>query len=369
MNNVIMNGCDLHDKNMALKSAVGTEKPQTKWFGNTTEGRQRTIDYARELAKKHGAERIVFAYEASGQGYGLYDELTAAGIECYVLAPTKMEKSAQQRKQKTDEKDALRILEALRGHFLAGNDLPAMAWIPDHQTREDREVVRCRLDAQEKVTLVKTQVQSLLKRNRVSKPAEVGKSSWTVRHRRWLAEVVGEKESLPAGARVALESLLRQLAFLEGEVARLDGKLENLSKEPRYAWPVKAMRKRQKGVGTLTAMVYLTEMGDLSRFRNRRQVAAYLGVVPSSNDSGERERKGHITRQGSPRVRKVLCQAVWSAIRSAPQLRAAYQRIAAKNPKKKKIAVVAMMRRLGIRLWHIGLEAQLQAEVFKKTAA
>ena len=369
MDDFIMIGSDTHDKNMALKSALGKEKPQTKWFGNTEEGRRRVINYARGMAKKHGVKRIVFAYEASGQGYGLYDELTAAGIECYVLAPTKMEKSTKQRKQKTDEKDALRVLEALRGHFLAGNDLPAMAWIPDHKTREDREVVRCRLDAQDKVTLVKTQVQSLLKRNRMSKPVEIGKSSWTVSHRRWLKVLAEEGSPLPAGARVALESLLQQLAFLEAEVARLDGEMEKLSKELRYAWPVKAMRKRQKGVGVLTAMVYLTEMGDLSRFRNRRRVSSYLGVVPSSDDSGERERKGHITRQGSPRVRRVLCQAVWSSLRSSPEARAVYQRLVAKNPKKKKIAVVAMMRRLGIALWHAGLEAQQQAGAFAKTAA
>ena len=105
----------------------------------------------------------------------------------------------------------------------------------------------------------------------------------------------------------------------------------------------------------LTAIVFLTELGDLSRFANRRQIAAYLGLAPSSHESGQRnDRKGHITHQGSSRVRKVLCQAAWTRVRCNEQEKAVYERIKAKNPKKKKIAVVASMRRLAVRLWHLG---------------
>ena len=81
-------------------------------------------------------------------------------------------------------------------------------------------------------------------------------------------------------------------------------------------------------------MVFLTEMGDLSRFSNRKQIGAYLGLVPASNESGEgQERKGHITRQGSPRVRKMLCQATWSRVRTDKNEQLVYGRICAKNPK------------------------------------
>jgi len=105
----------------------------------------------------------------------------------------------------------------------------------------------------------------------------------------------------------------------------------------------------------LTAIVFLTELGDLSRFANRRQIAAYLGLAPSSNESGERsDRKGHITHQGSSRVRKVLCQATWARVRYHEEEKIIYERIKAKNPKKKKIAVVASMRRLAVRMWHLG---------------
>lgn len=113
-----------------------------------------------------------------------------------------------------------------------------------------------------------------------------------------------------------------------------------------------------RGVGLLTALVFLTELGDVTRFRNRGQLGSYLGLAPSSFESGKaHDRKGHITRGGSPRLRKVLCQAVWSQIRWDQDLRAVYQRICAKNPQKNKIGVVALMRRLGIRMWHRACEA------------
>jgi transposase len=119
---------------------------------------------------------------------------------------------------------------------------------------------------------------------------------------------------------------------------------------------VKEMRKL-KGAGLLTVMVFLTEIGDLRRFRNRKQIGAYLGLVPCAAESGEQDdRKGHITREGSARLRKVLCQATWARVKHDPGEKEFYDRLAMRNPKHKKKAVVAVMRRLGIRLWHAGLK-------------
>jgi hypothetical protein len=154
-----------------------------------------------------------------------------------------------------------------------------------------------------------------------------------------------------------LASLLRQLRFLEEEQVRLDQQLVSLANAPRYAAAIQEMGKLC-GVGALTALVFLTELGDLRRFANRRQIAAYVGLVPASHESGEaHDRKGHITRQGSSRVRKVLCQATWSRVRYDAEEKAAYERIKARNPQHKKIAVVASMRRLAVRMWHRGLAA------------
>jgi len=273
MKKYIMVGCDLHDETMLLKIAQGRGPAEKRLVENTPLGRRRMI---RDLQRRSKAAeaKAVFAYEASSAGFGLCDELTEAGIVCHVLAPTRIARSAQHRRRKTDERDADRILEILRGHLLAGNTLPAV-WVPDRQTREDREILRGRLDVGEKLTALKTQVRTLLKRHSIRKPAGRSKN-WTTAFEAWLRGLLGAQSPLTCGAKVALASLLRQRAALEEERARFDQEVLALSQTARYAEPARAMMQLQ-GVGLLTAMVFLTEMGDLNRFENRKQIGAYLG--------------------------------------------------------------------------------------------
>jgi transposase len=349
----IMSAADVHEKNISASIAVHRETPVPKDYPYTIKGRQKYVNDLKTLAEKNRADRIVVVYEASSLGYEFYDECRAAGVECHVLAPTRMAKSTQDRKRKSDRWDARKMLELLRGHVLAGNELPSI-WVPDDQLRDDRELVRTRIDIGEKKSALKAQVQMLLKRTRARRPAEF--KNWTVAYRAWL-----KTAELPAGTRAALDSLLRQLQQLEEESLQMDAMIVTLSQTPRYRKLVEALQK-VKGVGVLAAIVYLTEMGALNRFANRRKVGAYLGLVPNCFESGETsDRKGHITREGPSRLRKILCQSVWSRIRCDEQERVAYDRIVSRNPKHKKIAVVACMRRLGILLWHKGLEAQLAA--------
>lgn len=351
---VIMIGCDLHDKTMLLKIATGRQEAETRSIKNTAAGRAKMIEMLQQRAAAAGGARVLFAYEASGQGFGLYDELTAAGFECHVLAPTRIARSQRHTSQKTDEKDAQQLLELLRAHVLAGNELPTV-WVPDAATRDDRELVRLRLDMAEKITMVKSQIQSLLKRNHIRREESLGKG-WTRLFRSWLKCSLCEATDSPLGtnARLTLLSLLRQLNSLEEEERKLDEGVNALDGTARYAAAVEEMTSLC-GVGVLTALVFLTELGDLRRFANRRQLAAYLGLAPRSFESGQAsDRKGHITRQGSSRVRKLLCQATWARVRHDPEEQQAYGRIVAKNPKHKKIAVVASMRRLAVRLWHRG---------------
>lgn len=348
MGQPIMVGCDLHDRTMLLKIAQGMEEPRKMSVQNTAAGRSQMIHELKELAGDH---EVVFAYEASGQGFGLFDQLVKANITCFVLAPTKIARSTRRKREKTDEKDAEDLLEILRAHLLAGNRLPKV-WVPDPRTRDERALVRARLDLADKRTAVKRQIKGLLKQHGLARQ-DKGGGGWTRGYSAWLRAVV-EHQELGIALRSALASLLRQAQFLDLEMECLDEALGQLAATPRYAKAV-AQLTALKGVGTLTALVFLCEMGDLDRFTNRRQLSAYLGLAPSSYESGEcSDRKGHITRQGPSRVRRVLCQAAWSRVRSEGHAQEAYQRLLEKNPKRKKIAVVAAMRRLAVLMWHRG---------------
>jgi transposase len=360
MNQVIIVGCDLHDRSLLLKAARGMDAPQQKSFLNDCDGRQAMLDYLLGFALQHEANRIVFVYEASGQGYGLYDFLTDQGIECYVLSPSHLPKSAKQKRNKTDAKDAQMLLETARAYVMAGNDLP-IVWVPPKALRDDRELVRARLETAEAGACVKLKILSLLKRHSRAIPeAFRSKPNWTKRFLRYLAT---EAQQLPSVVGPVLLSLLARLEVIRQQVTELDRQLRKLSTTERYRVPCETLRKI-KGVGLLTALTFLTELGDLNRFPNRRTIGAYLGLTPAAKESGEAsDRKGHITRQGGGRLRKMLCQAAWAAIRSDAAVRTAWQRIRGNRPGRGKKALVAIMRRLGIRMWHLALAAGVSSDM------
>jgi len=121
----IICGMDAHDNTLTNRIGVGRGDGESMTVRNTKERREKLFQYLRDVAQANDGERIIVAYEASPIGFGIYDECVAAGIECHILAPTKMPKSPRDRKRKDDRVDAQKIFELLKGHVLAGNELPA----------------------------------------------------------------------------------------------------------------------------------------------------------------------------------------------------------------------------------------------------
>lgn len=359
MAKVIMIGCDLHDRSMLLRYAVGTAEPQQLTYGNDSRGRSNMVSRLKGLAKKHRSSRIVFAYEASGLGYGLSDLLQDEDMECHVLSPTHLPKTPKSGKLKTDAKDAQMLLEQVRGFVLAGNPLPVV-WTPPQRLRDDRELVRARVDVGDESTRVKLKILSMLKRRGINKPSWYA-SRWTKRFVRWLREDVVANLDLVVGP--VLDRLVDRYELYQQEQVKLEKAIGSLSLEPRYKAAHAELRKIP-GVGLLVAMTFLTEMGDLTRFHNRREVAAYLGLCPSSFESGEAtNRKGRITRQGPSRLRKMLCQAAWVSLAHDDEAKKAYERIKQGQSKRTKKALVALMRKLGIKMWHRALACGVSTEL------
>jgi len=303
MSQFIMVGCDLHDRTMLLRYAIDTAEPQQLSFENNVLGRQQMIRRLKSIAQDHGSTKIVFAYEASGLGFGLADQLIDSGIECHVLSPTLLPKTPKSAKLKTDSKDAQMLLEQLRGWALAGNRLP-IVWTPPQRLRDDRELVRARIDAGDELTRVKLKILSMLKRREIPKPTSYH-CKWSKAFVTWLREII-----------------------------------------------------------TSLDMSFLTEMGDLHRFENRRQIGAYLGLCPAAHESGEAtDRKGRITRQGPSRLRKLLCQAAWVSVRHCSEAAESYHRIKQGQKKRTKKATVALMRKLAVKMWHRAMSCGVSCEL------
>lgn len=342
---------DLHQKSMLAGVSIGRGEVCFREFDtDRASGVLSLIKWLHSLESGSGG-RVWVTYEASGSGFLLADALEAEGFEVSVLAPTRLPMSVRSRASKTDKRDVIRLHEILRGHVLAGNELPAV-WIPPVQLRDDRETVRRRLELKEKSSRVKNQIQGLLRRHGLKRPVDM-KRNWTKKHVRWLHSVSSE---LGAGAGGLLSSLLRELDFVLAECALQDQAMHSLAATDRYRDQV-ARLTEIKGVGVLVAMVFLTELGDLSRFHNRRCLGSYLGLTPRTYESGEQnDRKGHISKQGPSRVRKVLNQAAWSLIRWNPSYREWFKS-RRKSGKGSKKLITAVMRQLAIYMWHVAQAA------------
>jgi transposase len=348
---------------MVLQIGVDKGPAERRTFPNTHSGRKAMMAELRRRSRAAGEAKVIVGYEAGPHGFVLHDAVVKAGMECHVFVPTHLPKSAKSARNKSDGRDARVLLGLLRSWVFASEELHEV-WVPDRALRDEREVTRVRGDGARRVTRAKTQTQSLLKRYGLRKPESVG-DSWTKRHWAWLQAMTGAGSPLGPGTRQALGRLLDEVTWQEGQAKAMEADVVELSRAPRYAEAV-AVATEDPGVGVLTAMVFLTEMGDLRRFVNRAAVGSFVGLSPSRNQSGEVVGGfGHITHQGPARVRWVLNQSVWMWIRTDPKARAFVERLVAEHPKYgKQIAVVALMRRRAVRLWWRCREAQIRSGSF-----
>lgn len=341
MKQVTYVGLDVHKNSITAVYGPARSKPMSVKVGNSPKGWDR-------LQGKLAGLEVHAVYEASSCGFEVYDEMGERGWSVTVVAPTHLEKSAHARKTKTDLRDALDLWSRLVAAKELSTPLPAV-WIPPVEVRQDRELVRRRLTLGERVAQIKNSIKSLLQVHKMRPPEEL-KAKWTQKHVRWVKSHCGPPSALAAPVKNALESMVRELEFLLEEQRKLQEQVEELAREARHRAKVEAL-VQVPGVAELTAMTFLVELGDVNRFGNRKQLGSYLGLTPTSHESGEAsDRKGHITRMGPGRIRKVLNQAAWCGLRYRPEAAKHFRSLAKRRGTKK--AIVAEMRRLGIELWH-----------------
>ncbi len=234
------------------------------------------------------------------------------------------------RRQKTDKRDAGHILKLLvEGRF-------PRIWVPSNEQRDARQLLLHRHRLVEMRTRIKTELQHVAMNQGLQKKRQL----WSVRGR-------AELEKLPLEGWTARrrEDLLRLLAMLEGRVAELDLAVEQAAgKEPQAR-----LLMTQPGVGPNTALAFVVTLGDLTRFKRGKQVASYLGLIPSERSSGSKRRLGAISKQGNVFLRTLLVEAAQSAVRFDEGLGKQYRHHCHHKPKG--VGKVAVARKLAVRLF------------------
>ena len=275
------------------------------------------------------------AFEAAfGWGW-LLQLLEDHGFDAHLVHPLRCKAIASAR-LKNDKVDAAILAQLLRA------DLLPEAWIAPPEVRQLRALLRHR------ASLVRLGTQQ---RNRIHAVAadhgyDRSASYWTGPGRGWLAGL-----DLPAASREIITDCLAVIDHLAPAIDRIDSELHQHAKaDPR----VKALRTLP-GVGEFTALVMVAEIGDVTRFPTARKLVAWAGLTPTVRGSDLKVRHGHISKQGSAWLRWVMNQAAQTAKRS-PEFAASYAAIAKRRGKK--IATIAIARKLLTRAWHLLSEMQ-----------
>ncbi|WP_105152270.1 IS110 family transposase [Streptococcus suis] len=256
------------------------------------------VNYVNELRRLYGQDaEVLCGYEAGCLGFTLYHQLQAHGIPCIVMAPTTVMKEGSKR-VKTDKKDAAQLAKALA--FRSYQPVH----IPTAEDEQVKEYIRMRTD--HKVALKKIKQQILAFCLRHDFRYTEGSSNWTQKHVRWLRSLN------PDGlyAEILTEYLLTYEKLVV-QIERYDARIEQLGQSDSYQEKVSRL-SCFIGIKTLTALSIVTEIGDFNRFATAQHFASYLGLTPSENSSGDKERRGAITKAGNSHVRRLLIEAAQS---------------------------------------------------------
>jgi transposase len=239
-------------------------------------------------------------YEAGPTGFGLYRAAVAAGIDCQVIAPSKTPRPRGER-NKSDRRDSDLLLRQL----MAGALTPIA--VPTATFEAARDLARAREQIRADLMRCRHRVSKLLLRHgRVWDG-----SAWTRAHRRWLSSQRFEQPNTQL-------AFIDNLAACDGLTARkeaLDERLSYVAREPEF-WPLVSRLRAFRGLDTLSALIIVLEVHDFERFDRAVQLASWLGLVPSRQQSGESDVHGQITKTGSKYARRILVESAWQYTRS-----------------------------------------------------
>jgi transposase len=285
------------------------------------------------LANSLGPDDQV-ALEATGNALAIARALEAHVARVVVATRTEL-RAITEAKVKTDRRDARTLARLLAAGLLGG------CWLPDEQTRALRRRLARRAQLVRQRTRAKNEVHAVLMRTLKGRPpmSDVFGRGGRV----WLAEL-----ELPADERETVDGCLRQIDFLDGEIAVLE---RGIAEHALRSDAVKRLMT-VPGVSLMTASTFIAAVGDIRRFHEPRKLVSYLGLDPKVRQSGSAAaRHGRISKQGPSQVRQMLAEAAFVAVSTPGPMRAFYERVRVRRGHQ--IAIVAVARKLAVLFWHL----------------
>lgn len=365
MYRIIKIGMDVHSTNYTLCAMEPVIGAEDRIFANikVTPDYKNILMFIENLKQKLGINDtydIECGYEAGCLGYSLYNQLTASGVKCVILAPTTM-LTQQGQRIKTDARDAIMIAQCLS----YGGYHPV--YIPTEEDDSVKEYLRMRDDHKLALKKVKQQINAFCLRHGY----HYEKTKWTIAHLKWLKQL-----DVPALYRETLDEYMASYDEQTAKIERFDKRIEELSAQERYQEKVKKLGCFL-GIKTHTALSLIVETGDFERFAKGNIYAAYLGLAPGEKSSSDDINRLGITKAGNQHLRFLLIESAGGICKGAvghkskdlrqrqngnpadviayadkanTRMRSRYYKLI-RHGKKRNVAVAAIARELACFIW------------------
>jgi transposase len=326
-------GMDVHDK--SWKIHIFSDEFELKSFSQ-----EPSVDrLGNYLNKQYKGANLLLAYESGFSGFWIQRAFQAKGIDCRVIHAADVPTNNKEQIRKSDAVDSKKIAKGLKNHDLN------FIHVPEIQLELDRQLVRSRLNLSKDSTRIKNRIKALLKLHGIN-ISSTNNTKWSQKFICWLnAQIFAS----PSG-NLAMQNLINELQFLTEQKNKVDISIKELSQSFYFHENVTLLLSIPS-IGQLTAMILLTELGDINRFKRFDDLASYCGLTPNCHESGETKTSGGLSHRGNARVKNVLIECAWVAVRKDPALLLFYKE-QIKRMKAQK-AIIKVTRKLLSRIRYV----------------
>jgi len=282
-------------------------------------------------------------YEAGFNGFYPCRKLRQLGIHCNVIHAADVPTRQKDKLQKMDPVDSRKLARSLRSREFEP------IHIPDQSLESDRALVRQRFRVMRDVTRTKARIRSLLFQFSISVPDQftLGQTrSWSKLYIKQLKGLHTEHESL----KQTLDNYIRIGEFQRKELLDVNRQVRSLSQTDAYRGNYNLLISIP-GIGFLTAMTFLVQIGDIRRFERLDDLCDYVGLVPMMHGSGERMYTGKLINRGRKELKTMIIEAAWESVRLDPALMSKFNELTLRMNKNK--AIIRISRKLVSRMRYV----------------
>lgn len=319
-------GIDTHLRNWAV--TILTENNFHKKFSHDPKP-EVLVNY---LQRNFPGADYYSAYEASYCGFNIHRRLIELGINNIVVNPADVPTTDKEKRQKEDARDSRKLAMTLRSGELKS------IYVPSRESEELRSLIRYRKTLVKDIARGKNRIKSNLYFHGVEIPAKHQQNSkyWSNKFTLWLKSV---SHTTQYGTLV-LQDMIETNLSLRKKLLKVTGDIREASKDERHS-KLCDLLTSIPGIGVITAMTTLSELETLDRFKNFDKLSSYIGLVPTTHSSGDKDRTGKITPRANLILRNAMIESAWVAARIDPALSLAYNELCKRMKPSKAIVRIA----------------------------